>query len=176
MKKFLLSNSTDKLEYAAILAGEAWMTGILERVQSPYLELSEPTEEECTAFLSQFVTTCSEMLQVHENMYKKYGKSPCLTISHINENTTCDIIANSVRSAHIPLKAVPSYSYSKFYFTHGDTILVDLNTTDKNKRVAFAVTQTNDHSNYSVERFEPEHGVELPDCVYRMGKADEYNM
>jgi len=171
MKKFLLSNSTNKLEYASILAGDAWLNGILERSQNKYLDLLEPSEDDCVKFLTKFVENCSQVLHTQESVFNRHGKCIELIISHIDENTSSDVIADAARSANINLKNIPTYSYTKFYFPSKDTIWVDINTTDENKREAFSITQGDDLS-FEVKKYAPEHGVELPKFIENLNQKE----
>ncbi len=163
MKKFLLANSTNKLEYASILAGEAWLSGILERSHNTYLDLIEPSEDQCVTFLTCFVENCSQLLYTQDEVAKRYGKKVDVIVSHIDENTSSEVIADAARKANINLKNIPTYSYTKFYIQK-DTIWVDINTTDENKRTAYSITQ-NGNRNFDVQKYEPDHGVDLADFI-----------
>ena len=172
MKDLLSQKSTNKFEYASILAGEAWLSGILERSRNPYLDLTEPSEEQCVQFLTQFVQNCSQVLQVQEGMAMLYGVDLNITISHIDENTSSEVIANAARKASISLQNIPTYSYTKFYLNQPNTILVDINTSDENKRTAYSITQNQDKS-LQVVKYEPVPGVELPDYIEHVNKIHE---
>ena len=175
MENLNLKNRT-KTDLAAEIAGRSWVQGMKFRAKSPYLDLIEINQESYDEFLSLFREMTENILHDYEKIYAKFGQAPTLVISHINSNTSCDIIGETARLSKIPLNNFPSYSYTKFFFISPKTILVDINTCDNNThRKGYAITANASIDELSITEFKPEPGVELIDFIKKTTKPEELN-
>ena len=95
--------------------------------------------------------------------YHKNKEMSLLQVYHIDETTSDEILANSARQAGIKLHYLPTYSYTKFFITDDNRILVDINTSDVNKRDAYVITENfeDDNVNFDVKHYEPEPGIDF---------------
>ncbi|MBR4270794.1 MAG: hypothetical protein IKQ31_03880 [Clostridia bacterium] len=167
-----------KTDLAAEIAANYWVKGMKFRAKSPYLDLINIKEEDYNLFITLFKEMTENILHDYEKIYNKYGEAPTLIISHIDTNTTSDIIGEAARQSNIPLKNLPSYSYTKFFIVSPKTILVDINTCDNNThRKGLAITEDSHSSEKElrITTFRPEPGVELIDFIKKTTKSDDLN-
>ena len=158
-----LKHFRSKEEVAANFAARAWAKGIVERTQDRTLDLKTVPQENLDKFIQLFTERLTDKIIAMDYFYHKNKEMSLLQVYHIDETTSDEILANSARQAGIKLHYLPTYSYTKFFITDDNRILVDINTSDVNKRDAYVITENfeDDNVNFDVKHYEPEPGIDF---------------
>lgn len=171
-------NCKCKEELAARITAEAWANGIDERTQDECLDLKPIPKANREAFITSLTESLTDKICASEYFYHKNKDLSLLQICHYNETTSDEILARAARKSGIKLHYLPTYSYSKIFLTDSNEIMLDLNTSDVNKRDAYVITENakDDEMTFDVKHYEPEAGIDFLDFLAREQQKSQPQM
>lgn len=154
-------------ELAANLIANAWADGIEMRTQDEYLDLRPLKDDAREIFVKKLTGRLTDKICAFEFFNHKNKDLSMMQICHYNETTSDEILATAAREAGIPLSHLPTYSYSKIFLTDDNVLMLDLNTSDVNKRDAYVIDEVYEgtKTTFDVKHYEPEAGINLPDYL-----------
>lgn len=168
----------NKEELAATLIAEAWADGIDMRTQDDYLDLKPIPAEVRADFIERLTRSLIDKICAFEYFNFKNKDLSLLQICHYNETTSDEILATAARESGIKLHYLPTYSYSKIFLTNDNKLMLDINTTDINKRDAYVIEEKyeDDKVNIEVKQYSPEAGIDLQDFLAREESKNQPQM
>lgn len=154
-------------ELAASLIANAWADGIEMRTQDDYLDLKPLDAQTREIFVKKLTGRLTDKICAFEYFNHKNKDLSMMQICHYNETTSDEILATAAREAGIHLSYLPTYSYSKVFLTDDNVLMLDLNTSDVNKRDAYVIEENYEGNKtvFDVKHYEPEAGIDLQDYL-----------